>query len=90
MKFFLYEIAARILAIYLVVDGVRTLRLAASERKIRTYRTNWLDFLLDWRDRSIYRDESPFWYWLQFGGQVAVLGPCLFVVIFGWHAAAKP
>ena len=90
MQFSLYQIAARLFAAYLFVDGIRRLRLAVVERKIRYPSTNWLDFLLDWSDRVVERDESPFFYWLQFGLQIITIVGCLFVVIFGWHSAARP
>lgn len=89
MHFFLYEIAARILAVYLLVDSVRTLRRAVAEGKVSYRSSNWFDFFFDWSDRIIDRNTSLFWYWLQFCAQIATAGACLFVLIFGWHVSAR-
>ena len=90
MDFFLHQIAARILAIYLCVDSIRTLKLALAEGKIRYHSSDWIDLLLNWSDRFTYRDRSPGWFWIQFGLQVSAVCACIFVVIFGWHAAVQP
>lgn len=87
MHFFLYEIAARILAVYLLIESVRTLRRAVAKGKIRYHSSHWFDFFFDWSERIIDRNTSPFWYWLQFCAQIATVGGCLFVLVFGWHVA---
>lgn len=89
MHFFLYEIAARILAVYLLVDSVRTLRRAVVEGKICYHSSNWFDFFFDWSDRIIDRNTSPFFYRLQFCAQIATVAGCLFVLVFGWHISAR-
>jgi hypothetical protein len=45
MQFFLYEIVARIVAIYLCVDCSRTLWRGLVERKIRSFNPEFLDWL---------------------------------------------
>jgi len=89
MQFFLYEIVARIVAIYLCVDCSRRLWYGLVERKI-AYTNNSGDFLgwfLDWVDWSkvvAYRDATPVRYWIQIGLQIIALVGSLFVAIFGW------
>jgi hypothetical protein len=89
MQFFLYEIVARIVAIYLCVDCSRRLWYGLVERKI-AYTNNSGDFLgrfLDWVDWSkvvAYRDTTPVRYWIQIGLVSFTLVASLVVAIFGW------
>lgn len=92
MQFFLHQIAARVLAAYLIVDIVRTLLIAVAERKITFYGTNsdWISWLLTRSKQTYYRDTMPIRYWLQFGTQVAAMGACVITVLFGWYVSDHP
>ena len=80
MQFFLYEIVARIVAIYLCVDCGRRLRRGLVERRITYFNPS----LLDWSKWVAHRDATPVRYWIQIGIQTILLVACLFVAIFGW------
>lgn len=89
MRFFLHEIAARALAIYLCVDCIRTLRHGLIERRIMRFSThtdivNWLLDWSGWSRQVFHRDTAPVRYWIEMGSQAAALLACLFVAIFGW------
>ena len=81
MQFFLYEIVARIVAIYLCVDCSRKLWYGLVERKIAYVNLDWLDW---WTYGVAHRDAAPVRYWIQIGLQIIFLVACLFVAIFGW------
>jgi hypothetical protein len=80
MQFFLYEIVARIVAIYLCLDCNRKLRRGLVERKIAYFNGNFLD----WSNWVADRDATPVRYWIQMGIRIMILVACLFVAIFGW------
>ncbi len=80
MHFFLYEIVARIVAIYLSVDCIRKLRDGFGERKIAYFNADFLN----WSNWVAHRDATPVRYWMQIGIQIIALVACLFVAIFGW------
>jgi hypothetical protein len=86
MGFFLYQIVARIVAIYLCVDCWRIIRNGLVERKIGyTSNGDLLDWLLFDTSRWVaHRDTTPVRYWIQVGLQVIALVACLVVAIFGW------
>jgi len=85
MQFFLYEIVARIVAIYLFVDCWRTIRNGLIERKIAYFNDDLIDWLLiDWSNWSIHRDAAPVRYWITIGLRIIFLVGCLGVAIFGW------
>jgi hypothetical protein len=88
MQFFLYEVLARIVAIYLCFDCSRKLWYGLVERKIGYQRSgDWLDLLVDWVDWSklvIHRDTAPIRYWIQMGVVTFTLVACIVVAIFGW------
>jgi hypothetical protein len=89
MRFFLNEIVARVVAIYLCVDLSRKLWHGLVERKIGyvVSRGDLLDLLLDWVDWSklvIQRDTAPIRYWIQIGLVAFTLFASLVVAIFGW------
>ena len=85
MRFFFYEIVARIVAIYLCVDGSRKLRHGLAERKIAYFSGDFLDWLIfDWSSRVTHRDATPVQYWIQIGLQIIALVACFIVAIFGW------
>jgi hypothetical protein len=80
MQFFLYEVGARIVAIYLGVDCGRILWSGLVEREIRQFNPS----LIDWSRWVVHRDAAPVRYWIQIGIQMTLLVSCLFVAIFGW------
>jgi hypothetical protein len=80
MRFFLYEIVARIVAIYLCFDCSRKLRYGLLERKIAYFNSNFLN----WSNWVAHRDAAPIQYWIQIGFQIMILVACVFVAIFGW------
>jgi hypothetical protein len=89
MHFFLYEIVARIVAIYLCFDCSRRLWRGLLERKIAYQNGNgdWLGLLLDWVDWSkviAYRDSTPIRYWIQISVVTFTLIASVGVAIFGW------
>ena len=88
MRFFLYEIVARIVAAYLCVDCYRTLRIGLAERRITSHSSdpvNWiLESLVDPSIRVAHRDTAPIRYWIVIGLQIVALAGCLVVAIFGW------
>ena len=88
MQFFLYEIVARIVAIYLCVDSSRKLRLGLAERKIKPFNAdvvNWfLDSFQDPANLIVHRDTAPITYWLSIGIEISIVVACLVVAIFGW------
>ena len=88
MQFFLYEIVARIVAIYLCVDCYRQLRKGLVERKIRIHSADFVDWIVDsFQDESIkvvHRDTAPIRYWILIGVQISLVAGCLGVAIFGW------
>jgi hypothetical protein len=80
MRFFLYEVVARIVAIYLCFDCGRKLRYGLAERKIAYFNSNFLN----WSNWVAHRDAAPIQYWIQIGFQIIILVACVFVAIFGW------
>ena len=85
MRFFLYEIVARIVAIYLCVDCSRKLWHGLVERKIAYFNDDFLDgLLIDWSKWVAHREAAPVRYWIQIGLRITMLVACLFVAIFGW------
>jgi hypothetical protein len=81
MRFFLYEIVARLVAIYLSFDCGRKLWRGLVERKITYFNPS----LLNWSHWIADRDAAPIQYWIQIGIQITILFACLFVAIFGWQ-----
>lgn len=84
MRFFLCEVVARIVAIYLCVDCVRMLRAGYTEREIRAFSPDLMDWLLDWSRQVVQRDTAPVQYWMEMGHQAVCLAACTVVAIFGW------
>ena len=86
MHFFLCEIVARAVAVYLCFDCWRQLRHGFAERKIGYYvGGDLLDWLLDWGPRGFcYRDAAPIRYWMLMGGQITALAACAVIAVFGW------
>jgi hypothetical protein len=85
MQFFLYEIVARIVAIYLCVDCSRRLWHGLAEKKIAYFNDDFIGgLLIDWSKVIAHRDATPVRYWIQIGIQVNILVASLVVAIFGW------
>lgn len=84
MRFFLAEIVARIVAIYLFVDCVRKLQNGLVERKIRSFYHDFPISLLDWSGRVFQRDDAPVQYWMEMGHQAMCMVACLIMAIVGW------
>jgi hypothetical protein len=85
MHFFLYEIVARIVGIYICVDCGRTVWRGLGERKIRLYHSSdFLDLVFDWSNYVAHRDAAPVRYWMTvtLHGFASVSG--FIVAIFGW------
>ncbi len=80
MQSFLYEVVARIVAIYLCVDCYRRIRNGLVERKIKI----WNDSLLIWSSRFADRDATPVQFWMQIFFQGTGLVACLVIAICGW------
>ena len=83
MRLFLYEVVARIVAIYLCYDCGRRIWHGLVERKITLINTD----LLDWWTPSqvLDRDTAPVRYWLIMGTQAFAMLACLVVAIIGWQ-----
>lgn len=88
MQFFLYEILARIVAIYLCVDSSRQLWFGLAERQIAIFNPgaiNWiLDAFLDDSLKVVHRDAAPVRYWIEIGIHITLVVSCFVVAIFGW------
>jgi hypothetical protein len=84
MHFFLYEIVARIVAIYLCVYCARTVWHGLVERKIAYHSSDFLDWLLFESNYVVHRDAAPVRYWIAVGLQIFASVSCFFVAIFGW------
>jgi hypothetical protein len=82
MQFFLYEIVARIVAMYLCVVCYRKLSNGLVERKIGYFNSD----LLDWwsMNKVVHRDAAPVRYWIEIGIRTILLVSCLVVAVFGW------
>jgi hypothetical protein len=80
MHFFLYEILARLVAIYLGIDCYRTIRRALAEGKIRDFNPS----LLIWTTWIADREATPIQFWIQIVIQITILISCVVVAIFGW------
>lgn len=86
MQFFLTEVVARAVAIYLCVDSIRILQRGFAERKIEYVETDLINWLLDGSNWVAHRDTTPVRYWGQIGSHVTAVAACLVVAIFGWWA----
>ena len=84
MQFFLYEIVARIIAVYLLVNSCRIVRTGLVERKVAYRSADFINLFIDWSKYVVHRDAAPFRYWTGIGLQIIRLVACLVVAIFGW------
>ena len=81
MQFFLDQIAARILAIYLCVYCGRKLWYGLVERKIAYFNDDFIDWLLmDWSKVVADRDATPIRYWILIGLRLICVVGCLGVM----------
>jgi hypothetical protein len=85
MQFFLYEIVARVVASYLLVDCYRTIRGGFAERKIAVFNSDHLDW---YPYPDLHRDSEPIRFWITMGLQFIALIACTVVAIFGWRHSA--
>ena len=85
MQFFLTEIVARILAIYLLVDGGRVLWCGLAERKTAVANYMFMEAFVRLPDWSADRNTAPYQYWFLISGQVFGLFVFLVMAIFGWY-----
>jgi len=80
MQFFLYEIVARVVAIYLCVDCYHKLRHGFAERKIASYSSDPVNWVLDLFQhpsiRVAHRDAAQVRYWIVMGLQMIALVAC--------------
>src|SRR5437762_3171768 len=74
MQFFVYEIVARIVAIYLCVHSSRKLWYGLVEKKIAHFNPDLLDW---WSYRDVHRDAAPIRYWIQIGIRITILAAFL-------------
>ncbi|HZR72612.1 hypothetical protein [Bradyrhizobium sp.] len=87
MQFFLYEILARIVGIYVCYDCSRTLWSGLVERKITCFigSGDIVDWLLTSPVRWTFeRDAAPVRYWMSVGLQIFYLIAGIVMAIFGW------
>ena len=84
MNFFLTEIAARAVALYLFIDSGRDLWNGLIHRKINIFSTDLFDRLMGWSAKEVQRDSSPISYWIQIAVHASIAAACLVVAIFGW------
>jgi hypothetical protein len=85
MQFFLDQIAARILGLYVFISCGRTLWRGLVERKIDTYNDDWIGgMLIDWSKWINYRDTTPIRYWISISLYAFAVVGGLGVAIFGW------
>jgi hypothetical protein len=89
MRFFFYEIVARIVAIYLCYDCGRKLWYGLVEGRINYVRDgDLISWFVDWSNLIAYRDATPIRYWTRIGIITITLLVCLVVAIFGWISPA--
>jgi len=84
MEFFLYEIVARIVAIYFGVECGRRLWSDLVERKTRPFSPDFLHWLDPWSNWIARNDADRIRHWIRIGGEIFLLVACLIVAIFGW------
>jgi len=83
-QFFLYEIVARIVVIYLCIYCSRELWYALVERKIAYWNDDFIDRLLvDWSRVVVHRDTTPVRYWILIGLWIICVVGCLGIAILG-------
>ena len=81
MDFFLYEIVARLVAVYIGIDCGNKFWKGLVERKIELFDS---DFLFNWGTWIFDRDAMPARYWIVMALQIFTLAACLIVALFGW------
>jgi hypothetical protein len=84
MQFFLTEIVARVVAIYLFVECSRDVWHGLVDRKITYYDSDFISWILGESDWVSDRDATPIRYWIHMGSEMLGAIACLVVAIFGW------
>ena len=84
MQFFLYEVVARVVAIYIFFDCWGDLRAGLAERKIKIFNPDLLNWILDWSTWIVHRDTQPIQYWIQIVFHVGIMISCAAMAVFGW------
>lgn len=84
MQFVLFQIVARIVAVYFCFDTARDLWKGLVERKIAPYSPDFLDQINPWANIVAHRDASPIVYWAHISVRIGLFLACLVVAIFGW------
>lgn len=87
MQFFLYEVLARVVAIYFCFDCCRALWSGLVERKIAySLATGSIldSFFPAPRNWIFERDSEPMWYWTTIGMRIVCAFACFGVAILGW------
>lgn len=79
MEFFLYDVLARIVAMYFVYDCGRKVWHAFHEKKITLIDSEFFG----WSNRDADRDEAPIQFWWQISKEFSSLALSLYVAIFG-------
>jgi hypothetical protein len=80
MDFLLYQVVARVVAVYLAIDTYRTIQRGLAEGKISSFNPDWLD----WFTYVNNRETHPTRFWLEIFIQTTILIGCIVVAIFGW------
>jgi hypothetical protein len=80
MDFFLYEVVARVVALYLAIDTYRTIQRGLVEGKIKSFNPDWLDWITYVNNRK----TNPVMFWIEICIQTSILVACSVVAVFGW------
>ena len=84
LQFFLTEIVARLVAIYLLFDSISVLQRAFAERKIEYVETDLVNILLGHSNYMADRETMPIRFWAIMTGHVTAVAACTVMAIFGW------
>jgi hypothetical protein len=84
LQFFLTEIVARAIAVYLCFDSIGILQRAFAERRIEYVETALISILLGSSNWIAQRDTMPLRFWGLAAGHVMTVAACVVVAIFGW------
>jgi hypothetical protein len=85
MQFFLYEIVARIVAIYVCYSCGRQLWDGLGARKISYWNDDFIgSLLIGWSKLVTYRDTQPIRYWIEISARILAVIGGVFLLIFGW------
>ena len=84
MRFLVYDVLARGVALYFLVVSGAELRRAFREREISNFSADTLEWLLGWSSYVVQRKVAPVQFWIQIAVRANILLACVFVVVFGW------